>query len=77
MKVGCTYHVYNKVINANAIVKVLKVINKSYICKDIDNDFNSFIVFTDDILSDCELTLLENDNYPTVVDSNDYRVNIS
>ena len=77
MKVGYTYHVYNKELNADSVVKVIKVINKCYICKDIDSGNDFTMIFTEEILENCDLTVIDVDNYPTVVDNSDYRINVS
>lgn len=75
MKIGNTYHVYNKEIQAESIVKVINIVNNNYICMSIHDDFP--LVFTKEVLKVCELTLLEECTYPTVVDSSKYVVNIS
>ena len=75
MKIGNTYYVYNKEIQAESIVKVINIINNNYIFMSIHDDFQ--LVFTKEILKVCEFTLLEECAYPTVVDSSKYVVNIS
>lgn len=73
MKVGNTYSVYNPKVDADSVVKVIREHNNMYICNTIGDDYP--IIFTKEILKDCELTLLVEDAYPTFVDYDRYSHN--
>lgn len=73
MKVGNTYSVYNTKVDAESVVKVISERNNMYICNIIGDDYP--MIFTKEVLKNCELTLLVEDAYPTFVDYDRYSHN--